>query len=74
MLSLLVFDVRLSNSISLVSYQPKLVEHLLFCLFPSFKERALLPVEVTERVASYSVLIFPNRPVGDWECKGKGNF
>ena len=42
-----IIDVCLSNSISLVSYQPKLVRHLLFCLFPSFKERALLPFEVT---------------------------
>ena len=42
-----IIDVCLSNSISLVSYQSKLIRHLLFCLFPSFKERVLLPIEVT---------------------------
>jgi hypothetical protein len=42
-----IIDVCLSNSISLVSSQPKLKRHLLFCLFPSFKEHVLLPIEAT---------------------------
>ena len=42
-----------SNSFRLVCFtvffpkEKQQVEHLLFCLFPSFKERVLLPFEVT---------------------------
>jgi len=66
-------DVCQSNSISLVSCQPKLTRHLLFCLFPSFKERVMLPFEASVWVR-HSTQGFVVNLCSFWECKGRNYF
>ena len=50
------------------------MKHLLFCLFPSFKERVLLPVEVIVRLPKRPVFLAFSSRSCNWECKGKQKF
>jgi len=50
------------------------VEHLLFCLFPSFKERVIFPFETSVWIAFQSVTIVIAAPYSFWECKGSNFF
>src|SRR6476469_622134 len=46
------------------------VKHLLFCLFPSFKERLSLPFEVTLWPVFQALVAAVATPCLIWECKG----
>ena len=65
-----------SNSFRLVCFtvflpkKKQQVEHLLFCLFPSFKERVMLPFEVSVWIAFQSVMVVIAALCSFWECKG----
>ena len=50
------------------------VTTLLFCLFPTFKERVSLPIEVTVWAANQPVIVAIAAPYFIWECKGTSNF
>lgn len=50
------------------------MSYLLFCLFPTFKERALLPIEVTWWAPAWLAYLPFANPVCDWECKGNKTF
>ena len=65
---------RLVYFVSLVLPLAVASRTLTSCLFPSFKERLLLPVEVT-KWANFQALVLPfASPVCDWECKGTKTF
>ena len=65
-----------SNSFRLVCFtvifpkEKQQVKHLLFCLFSSFKERVLLPFEVTVWVVFQPLMIGIAILCSFWECKG----
>ena len=69
-----------SNSFRLVCFtvflpkKKQQVKHLLFYLFPSFKERVLLPFEVTVWVAFQLVVVVIAALCSFWECKGSNFF
>ena len=46
------------------------MEHLLFCLFPSFKERVMLPFEASVRIVVQSIICVFATLCSFWECKG----
>ena len=52
----------------------KQVKHLLFCLFPSFKERVLLPVEAAVRTGNSVHFVVVAVPYSIWECKDNSLF
>ena len=65
-----------SNSFRLVCFtaflpkKKRQVEHLLFCLFSSFKERVMLPLEASVWIAFQSVTVVIAALCSFWECKG----
>ena len=68
-----------SNSFRLVCFtlflpKKKQVEHLLFCLFPSFKERVMLPFEASVRIVFQSVTVVIAVLCSFLECKDSNFF
>ena len=50
------------------------LKYLLFCLFPSFKERVLLPVEAAVRAGNSVHFLAVAMPYSIWECKDSNLF